>query len=148
MGDSSNDISRWLYWWRKDSEAKGFKILFESLLFICKKKSFKWPKKGAYFASKFFRLFPTIVTFCLLFKMTKVSESCNGWLFATLTIYWNSELHLKSPTHAIHYPRGRTMHGCEHQFQERMDLSPFFSPGNSFVILRAWGATATSQVSD
>lgn len=35
-------------------------------LYAKKRRSFKWPKKGAYFASKFFRLFPTIVTFYLL----------------------------------------------------------------------------------
>ena len=95
----------------------------------------------------YYTAFPVLASESYL-QTTEVPESCNGWLFATLTIYWNSVLHIQNRPHAIHYPRGGTMHGCEHKFQEKMNLRPFFHPGISFVILAALGATATSQVSD
>lgn len=49
------------------------------------------------------------------------------FFFATLTIYWNSVLHLQNPPpHAIHYPWGRTMHGCEHKFLGEDEFESIF----------------------
>lgn len=123
---------------------KGFINLLESVLFICKGKLIPLiPTNFLFLLSHFFPLnaqqwrltfdvipplFPTRPTPLALpassyFQTTKAT---NGRLFATSTIYWKSVPHRQSPHRAIHYSGGRTMRGCEHKFQERMNFSPFF----------------------
>lgn len=54
------------------------------------------------------------------FRITKVLENSDMWLFAIWIIYWNSVLYFQNPHHTILYVEARTL-----QHRKKKDLHPF-----------------------